>query len=562
MNLKRRPLLLIVRDGWGHNPHPEWNHANAVHLAKTPVDDRLRASYPWVQIHTCGEDVGLPAGVMGNSEVGHQNIGAGRIVDQEQMRITRTIRDGTFYENKTLCAGCDHAKKNGGALHILGLCSDAGVHSALEHLFAVLELAKQRGLSREQVLLHAFGDGRDSPPESGVEHIRRVEAKLREIGVGRVATVIGRYYAMDRDNRWDRVEKAYRLMTDAAGMLHAGKCRRADTAESALTGYYASPTEASRHGDEFIEPTVVGQPRSIGAGDAVIFFNFRGDRPREITKAFVYDAFPFDETKNGVTTRQGFERGPKIENLYYCTMCDYEKGLPVHIAFERPPKMANILGAYWSGLGLRQFRCAETEKYPHVTFFFNDYRDEPFPGEDRQIIPSPRDVTTYDQKPEMSAYGVTEEMLRRIASDRYDLFVLNYANGDMVGHTGVIPAAIRAVEVVDECVGRVVDAVLAKGGAAIVTADHGNCEQMIDPATGGPHTAHTTYDVDLIVADDRFKGTYDLVTGKPTGATARGNGIALREGGRLADIAPTLLGLAGVEKPAEMTGVSLLQGNA
>jgi 2,3-bisphosphoglycerate-independent phosphoglycerate mutase len=522
--------LLIVRDGWGHNPYPEWNHANAVHLAKTPVDERLRATYPWVQIKTCGEDVGLPAGVMGNSEVGHQNIGAGRIVDQEQMRITRTIRDGSFYFNEKLCAAADHAKKSGGVLHVMGLCSNAGVHSTLEHLYAILELAKRRGLSGEQVLLHAFGDGRDSPPTSGVEFIRAIETEMGEIGVGRVATVIGRYYAMDRDNRWDRVENAYRLLTESKGA-------RVANAEEAFTRYYANPSDASRHGDEFIEPTVVGEARPIRAGDSIIFFNFRGDRPREIIKAFVFDVFPFSREAQ---TSAGFSRSPKLDNLYFCTMCDYEKGLPVHVAFARPPKMKNILGAYWSSLGLTQFRCAETEKYPHVTFFFNDYRDEPFAGEDRQIVPSPRDVTTYDQKPEMSALGVTEEMLRRIASDKYDLFVLNYANGDMVGHTGVLAAAIKAVEMVDACVGRVVDAVLAKGGAAIVTADHGNCEQMIDPATGGPHTAHTTYDVDLIVADDRFKGK------------------KLREGGRLADIAPTLLAMGEIVQPTEMSGKSLL----
>lgn len=532
--LARRPLLLIVRDGWGHNPFPEWNHANAVHLARTPVDERLRTAYPWVQIHTCGEDVGLPAGVMGNSEVGHQNIGAGRIVDQEQMRITRTIRDGSFFEIPALCEAMDRVKGSGGAVHLLGLCSNAGVHSALEHLYALLEMAKRRGLSREQVQVHAFGDGRDTPPQSGKGFVQVVEAKMREIGVGRVATVIGRYYAMDRDNRWDRVEKAYRLLTRGEGT-------RVASATEAFERYYANPTEASRSGDEFVEPTVVGEARPIRAGDSVIFFNFRGDRPREITRAFVNDTIPFEAAdKGGAKGMQGFDRGPKIENLYYCTMCEYEKGLPVKVAFTRPAKMVNILGAYASSLGLKQFRCAETEKYPHVTFFFNDYRDEPFDGEDRQIVASPRDVTTYDQKPEMSALGVTEEMLRRIASDQYDLFILNFANGDMVGHTGNLQAAIQAVETVDACVGRVVDAVLAKGGAAIVTADHGNCEQMIDPATGGPHTAHTTYDVDLIVVDDRMKGR------------------TLREGGRLADIAPTLLAMGGIEKPREMTGESLV----
>lgn len=527
MKLERRPLLLIVRDGWGHNPYSEWDKANAVKLAETPVADRLLATYPWVQIKTSGEDVGLPAGVMGNSEVGHQNIGAGRIVDQEVMRITRRIREGSFFENPGLVGACEHAKKTGGSLHIMGLCSSAGVHSTLEHLYALLKLAKRRSLDR--VYFHAFGDGRDTPPKSGIEFIAEVESQMQSIGAGRVASVIGRYYAMDRDNRWDRVEKAYRLLTHSAGS-------EAATAKAAFQRYYDAPTESSRSGDEFIEPTIVGKPAPIRDGDAVIFFNFRGDRPRELVRAFTFDEFPY---KDG-DKMQGFDRGRKLDNLYFCTMADYERGLPVHVAFERPAKMVNILGGYAASLGLKQFRCAETEKFPHVTFFFNDYREEPFDGEDRQIVPSPRDVTTYDQKPEMSAQGVTEEMLRRIESDKYDLFILNYANGDMVGHTGKLDAAIKAVEVVDACVGKVIDAVLAKGGAAIVTADHGNCEQMIDPKTGGPHTAHTTYDVDLIVVDDRLKG------------------CKLREGGRLADIAPTLLALGGIAKPVEMTGESLV----
>ncbi len=600
MKLERRPLVLIVRDGWGHNPYPEWNHANAVHLARTPVDRRLTAEYPHVLIHTSGEDVGLPAGVMGNSEVGHQNIGAGRVVDQEILRITKAIRDGSFFTHEALCGAIEHCSRTGGNLHIMGLCSDAGVHSVLDHAYAVLELAKRGGLgakasprdmsgggstpllessgthgsgtrasrrsgsNADRVLFHAFGDGRDSPPNSGIGFIREVEAKMRQLGVGRVATVIGRYYAMDRDNRWDRVEKAYRLLTEANG-------KHVNSAEAVFQSYYDRPTEPSRRGDEFIEPTVVGKPVPITAGDAVIFFNFRGDRPRELVKAFVYDEFPYvaadasrraDRADGEKITKSpdrqitksapapalgshspthGFDRGKRIDDLYFCTMCDYEQGLPVEVAFKRPPKLKNILGAYSASLGLRQFRCAETEKYPHVTFFFNDYRDEPFEGEDRRIIPSPRDVSTYDQKPEMSAYEVTDEMLRRVESDRYDLMILNYANGDMVGHTGNLAAAIKAVEVVDECVGRVVDAAMARGGAVIVTADHGNCEQMIDPATGGPHTAHTTYDVDLILVDDRFK-------------RAR-----LREGGRLADIAPTLLALGAIEQPAEMTGRSLFR---
>lgn len=558
--LTKRPLLLIVRDGWGHNPYPEWNHANAVHLAKTPVDERLRSSYPWVQIHTCGEDVGLPAGVMGNSEVGHQNIGAGRIVDQEQMRITRTIRDGSFFKNEKLNAAFSHARTTGGCVHLLGLCSNGRVHSALEHLYALLDLSVQVRFPGDRVFIHAIMDGRDTPPTTGLGYVEEISAECRKRGINDVATVMGRYYAMDRDNRWDRVQRAYDVLVE--GRSRSGDCPTFSSADGAIQHYYDNPSSPSMTGDEFITPSLTNGPGANGRirpGDAVIFFNFRGDRPREITRAFVFDQFPYEMAeKDGSRKTMGFDRGPKIANLYYCTMCDYEKGLPVQVAFERPPKMANILGSYWSSMGLTQFRCAETEKYPHVTFFFNDYRDEPFDGEERQIIPSPRDVTTYDQKPEMSALGVTEEMLRRIASDKYDLFVLNYANGDMVGHTGKLDAAICAVETVDACVGRVVDAVLAKGGAAIVTADHGNCEQMIDPATGGPHTAHTTYDVDLIVVDDRFRGKYDLSTGQPTGGTAKSNRVTLREGGRLADIAPTLLKLGGMDKPIEMAGRSLI----
>jgi 2,3-bisphosphoglycerate-independent phosphoglycerate mutase len=533
--LARRPLLVIVRDGWGHNPYPQWNHANAIHLACKPNDDRFMARYPNVLIHTSGEQVGLPAGVMGNSEVGHQNIGAGRIVDQEIMRITRMIREGTFFDNAALIGAVEHCKKTGGALHLMGLCSDAGVHSTLDHAYAVMELARRHEIGGGRVLFHAFGDGRDTPPQSGVGFIRQVETKMRALGVGRVATVVGRYYAMDRDNRWDRVEAAYKLLARAEGV-------RVASAEEAFTRYYANPTEDSRHGDEFIVPTVVGEARPVRDGDAVIFFNFRGDRPREITKAFTYDAFPYDAVDQGGAKQPlGFDRGRKIANLYYCTLTEYEKDLPVQVAYGKPPQMKNILGAYAASLGLRQFRTAETEKYPHVTFFFNDYRDEPFAGEDRQLVASPRDVTTYDQKPEMSARGVTEEMLRRIAADQYDLLIMNYANGDMVGHTGNLPAAIKAIETVDECFGPVVDAVLAKGGAAIVTADHGNSEQMIDPTNGGPHTAHTTYDVPLMLIDDRFPGR------------------RLRAGGTLSDLAPTLLEMAGLPQPPEMTGQSLLR---
>ena len=537
-NLRKRPVVLIIRDGWGNNPYPEFQHANAVHLAKTPVDDWLRQNYPHVQIRTSGKDVGLPAGVIGNSEVGHQNIGAGRIVNQELLRISTMIRSGEFAQNEVLLNAIAHVKTHGTHLHLIGLASDAGVHSSLEHLYGLLTLAKTNGLKTDQVLVHNFSDGRDCQPDLGIQFCAQIEAKLKEIGIGQIASVIGRYYAMDRDDRWERVEVAYRLLTEGVG-------DRVTAATDAYQDYYDNPDDTNRKGDEFVRPSVVlgsdsePLPR-ITDGDAVVFYNFRGDRPRELTKAFCLDEFPFQaEGKDGVTRQMGFKRNCKPD-VKFVTMTEYEQGMPVAAAVKKPPKMQNMLGAYVSSAGLTQFRCAETEKFPHVTFFFNDYQDEPYEGEDRQIIASPRDVTTYDQKPEMSAPGVTAEMLRRIATDKYDLIVLNYANGDMVGHTGSLPAAIKAVEAVDAGVGRIVDAVLKKDGALIVTADHGNCEQMIDPETGGIHTAHTTYDVDLIVVDNQ------------------GNRKQLRTGGRLADIAPTALRLLGLDQPAEMTGESLI----
>jgi 2,3-bisphosphoglycerate-independent phosphoglycerate mutase len=518
----KRPLVLIVRDGWGKNPYPQWNHANAVYLAKHPVADKLMADYPTVLIHTSGFDVGLPEGTMGNSEVGHQNIGAGRIVDQESVRITKEIRNGDFFSNVELNNAVTNALENQSDLHLFGIVSDAGVHGLLEHLFGCLELCRRRGLSR--VYLHAFTDGRDSAPSYGLKYIRQVEAKMKELGVGKVATVSGRYYAMDRDNRWPRVEKAYRAIRFGDGV-------KFKNAEQAIAWYYDHPTEPNMSGDEFVTPSVIcddgATPRAIiKNGDSIIFYNYRGDRPRELTKAFVIPDFT------------GFDRGELLK-LFYCTMTAYETGLPVHVAYPKPPKMKNILGEFASANGLRQFRCAETEKYPHVTFFFNDYRDDPFPGEDRQIIPSPK-VSTYDQMPEMSAYGICDEVVKRVNSNLYDLIVVNFANGDMVGHTGVLDAAVKAVEHVDICVGRVLDAVQRQNGIAIVTADHGNCEQMIDPATGGPHTAHTTYDVELIVVDDRMRGK------------------KLVEGGRLADVAPTMLHMMGLPQPKEMNGQSLI----
>ena len=530
--VRRKPVVLIVRDGWGKNPYPQWDKANAVVQATTPVADELMEKYPHVLIKTSGEDVGLPSGVMGNSEVGHQNIGAGRIVDQEVMRITRAIRDGVFFKNEVLLGALEHIRETGGKLHLLGLMSDGRVHSDLDHALAVVDLYRDSGLPADRLVVHAITDGRDTSPTGGLGYLAKVQHKLDDAGVGRIGTVVGRFYAMDRDLRWERVQTAYDALTKGAS-------RTAESAAQAVQAYYDQPTEPSRAGDEFIEATSViaaGQsPATVGQGDAVVFINYRGDRTREITKAFVYDDQAWATIDGG-----GFDRGNKIENLYYATMTGYETGLPVKVIFEKPAKMPNILGQYISDLGLQQFRCAETEKYPHVTFFFNDYRDDPFPGQFQEMAQSPRDVSTYDQKPEMSAAEVTELVLNEIKSGRSELIIVNYANGDMVGHTGVLEAAVRAVETVDACVGKIVDQTLQAGGSLIITADHGNCEQMTDPQTGGPHTAHTTYDVPLIVVEPGIENK------------------TLLSGGRLADIAPTVLALMGLEKPPEMTGKSLI----
>jgi 2,3-bisphosphoglycerate-independent phosphoglycerate mutase len=537
MKLRKRPFLLLIRDGWGHNPNPAMHDTNAIELARTPVEDWLMAAYPHTLVASSGEDVGLPEGTMGNSEVGHQNIGAGRIVDQEVLRITKDIREGRFFANSTLVAAFDHASKTGGKVHITGLCSDIGVHSVLPHMYALLEMARKRNFPGDRVFLHFVGDGRDSPPDSGLGYCRDIEARMKQIGVGRIASVIGRFYAMDRDNRWDRVERAYRLMVYGEG-------RKSSSAAEAIQHYYDHPTNASQVGDEFIEPTVIVdndcEPLALVAdGDTIIHFNFRGDRPREITKAFLFDPFPYEAMDKGQKKVMGFARDRKINNLYYASMTEWEKGLPVHVIFGKPPPMKNIAGELWSVLGLKQLRCAETEKYAHVTFFFNDGREEPFAGEERILIDSPK-VSTYDLKPEMSAPGVCQAALKAIESDKYDVIVVNFANGDMVGHTGNLQAAIQAIEAVDACDGQLVKAILAKGGLAIVCADHGNSEQMWDPTTDGPFTAHTTYPTPLIVVDDDCKGA------------------TLRSDGRLADIVPTALRLQGIEQPKEMTGRSLI----
>ena len=525
----RRPVALIIRDGWGENPNRDWDHANAIVQAATPVADRLTDAYPHTLIKTSGEDVGLPAGVMGNSEVGHQNIGAGRIVDQEVMRITRAIRDESFFDKPAIHGALEHIRKSGGRLHLLGLMSDGRVHSDISHAYAFLDLAKRNGLTGDQLAIHVITDGRDTTPNSGIGFVRQLQDEIDARGVGVIASVVGRFYAMDRDLRWERVQRAYELLTK-------GSSRTAPDVAAALQTYYDDPTEPSRGGDEFVEPTTIGDaPITVRPGDAVVFTNYRGDRPRELTKAFVLDDNQWASIDGG-----GFDRGQRLQDLYFATMAGYEAGLPTHVIFEKPDKMPEILGQYLAENGVRQMRCAETEKYPHVTFFFNDYRDPPFEGEVRSMAPSPRDVSTYDQKPEMSAESITDRVLKSLADDECDAYIVNFANGDMVGHTGVLDAAVKAVEVVDDCTGRIVDAVLAKGGAVIVTADHGNCEQMIDPTTRGPHTAHTTFDVPLIVADDSRKDA------------------TLRTGGRLADIAPTMLSLMGLAKPPEMTGESLV----
>ena len=533
MSAAHRPVVLIVRDGWGHNPRADQEFCDATVRARTPVADRLLRDYPHVQIKTSGTDVGLPPGVMGNSEVGHQNLGAGRVVDQELMRITNAIESGAFRENRVLLETVNRAKSSGKTLHLLGLASDGGVHSDLSHCLALIDLAADAGLPKDALAVHAITDGRDTAPTGGADYVATIEAKLKERGFPPVASVVGRFYAMDRDFRWDRVKHAYDLLVGRGGAVGASAVR-------VLKDYYANPTDADRAGDEFVAPARIASPDirndgRVSDGDGVIFYNFRGDRPREITKAFVYDDAEWAAIKGG-----GFDRAPVPRDLDFCTMARYETGLETRVAFEKPPKMPDILGDVLSKAGLTQFRCAESEKAPHVTFFFNDYREDPFEGEVQQEIPSPRDVSTYDQKPEMSARGVTDAVLNVINHGEAAFILVNYANGDMVGHTGDLNAAVTAVEVVDEAVGRILDATLKKGGAVIVTADHGNCEQMVDIDTGRPHTAHTTYDVDLIVA------------------AADATGRTLREGGRLADVAPTVLDLLGLPKPAEMTGGSLL----
>lgn len=504
--MSKRPILLCIMDGFGKN---ESTYGNAIAAAKKPNLDKIVSENPMTFIGASGLDVGLPDGQMGNSEVGHTNIGAGRVVYQELTRITKSIQDGDFFTNEALVGAMENCKKNSSALHLMGLMSDGGVHSHNTHLYGIMELAKRSGV--DKVYIHCFMDGRDVPPTSGKDYLAELYEKCDEIGVGEIATVMGRYYAMDRDNRWERVVKAYKAMTEGEGVKFDCACKMMEES-------YANDVT-----DEFIVPAVSEKAVPVKDNDSIVFFNFRPDRAREITRAFVDPAF------------SGFER-EQLKGLYYVCMTQYDATMPnVHVAF-KPETLENTFGEYISDKGLKQLRIAETEKYAHVTFFFNGGVEKQYPGEDRILVKSPA-VATYDLQPEMSAYEVTDKLLAAIDSDKYDAIILNYANCDMVGHTGVFDAAVKAVEAVDTCVGKIVDAVAAKGGVTLITADHGNADKMYE-ADGSPFTAHTTNPVPFIVV---------------------GYPCELREGGRLCDIAPTMLKIMGLEQPKEMTGVSIIK---
>lgn len=502
----RTPITLIIMDGFGNAPA---GAANAISAASTPNLDKIFAENPRSALKASGLAVGLPDGQMGNSEVGHTNIGAGRVVFQDLPRITRAIEDGSFFENKELVAACENCKKNGSALHLMGLMSDGGVHSHNTHVWGLLNLAKKFGI--ENVYLHCFLDGRDVSPTSGEGFVAEAVAKCAEIGVGKVATLMGRYFAMDRDNRWDRVEKAYRAIVFAEG-------EKTDDAAAAVKASYEDGKT-----DEFVEPTVCGDYAGLSANDSIIFFNFRPDRAREITRTFVDAGF------------DGFDRGEGFVPVHYVCMTQYDAAMPnVSVAFG-PESLDNTFGEYISSLGIKQLRIAETEKYAHVTFFFNGGVEKMYDGEDRVLVNSPK-VATYDLQPEMSAYEVTDKVIEAIDSRKYDVIILNYANCDMVGHTGVFDAARRAVETVDKCVGRVVEEVKSIGGISVITADHGNADKMLEEDGVSPFTAHTTNEVPFVIV---------------------GADVALRDG-KLCDIAPTMLDLMGISQPAEMTGESLI----
>ncbi len=504
-NSMKKPVALLILDGYGYNSEEK---GNAIKAVSNKYIDSLLQKYPNTLINASGMAVGLPDGQMGNSEVGHTNIGAGRIVYQELTRITKAINDGDFFQNEVLLQAMENCKKNGTALHLMGLLSDGGVHSHNTHLYGLLELAKKNGV--KDVYVHCFLDGRDVPPSSAKEYLAQLEDKMQEIGVGKIATIMGRYYAMDRDNRWERVEKAYNAMVKGVG-------ETAVSADAAITASYQNEVV-----DEFVLPTVIDGAKTISENDSVIFFNFRPDRAREITRTFVDEAF------------SGFER--TFFPLFYVCMTQYDATMPnVSVAY-KPQSLKNTFGEYISDKGLKQLRIAETEKYAHVTFFFNGGVEAEFKGEDRALIASPK-VATYDLQPEMSAYEVKDEVLKRINSDQYDVIILNYANCDMVGHTGVFDAATSAVKAVDECMKETVEAILQKGGIAVITADHGNADLMFSDEEGIV-TAHTTNPVPLIVC-----GAGD---------------VTLKEGGCLADVCPTMLHLMGLPQPEEMTGQSLI----
>jgi 2,3-bisphosphoglycerate-independent phosphoglycerate mutase len=510
VNVKHTPLVLVILDGFGYSPKRE---GNAIALAHTPHFDEWFADYPNTLIETSGEAVGVAPGQMGNSEVGHLNIGAGRIIRMDISRIDHAIETGEFFKNTELVAAMEHAKDQHSALHLMGLVSHGGVHSWHEHLYALLRMAKERNI--ERIFVHAFLDGRDTPPDAGAGYVTELIERMRQYGVGRVASVIGRYYAMDRDKRWERVELAYRL-------LRYGEGRKSHDPMQAIRESYAEGVT-----DEFMKPIViVGEDEkplaTIDDGDSVIFFNFRADRAREITRAFTEEDFPY------------FDRGPRSGIRFTC-MTQYDRTFALPVAFG-PEYHEEILADVMAEAGLKNLRIAETEKYAHVTFFFNGGVEKEFPGEKRILIPSPR-VATYDLQPEMSADTLTDQVIEQITSSEFDVVIMNYANPDMVGHTGNLEATIKAIDTIDRDLGRVVEAVQAKGGAVIITADHGNAEQMIDPVTGQIFTAHTTNPVPLILISD-YQGR-------------------LRGGGALRDIAPTMLGLLGLPKPPQMTGTDL-----
>ena len=509
----KKPVVLCIMDGFGYNPS---DYGNAITAAKTPRLDEIFKNNPMTYIGASGMDVGLPDGQMGNSEVGHTNIGAGRVVYQELTRITKSIQDGDFFTNDVFMGAIENCKKNNSALHLIGLLSDGGVHSHNTHLYALVELAKKNGL--DKVYVHALLDGRDVPPSSGVDFIKELEDKLAEIGVGKIATVMGRFYAMDRDNMWDRVGMAYNAMVNREGIA-------TDSALEAVKKSYETIDEDGKYlTDEFVMPTVVNGADAISANDSVIFFNFRPDRAREITRTFVDPDFT------------GFER-KEFFPLYYVCMTQYDAEMPnVNVAY-KPEALTNTMGEYLSKLGKTQLRIAETQKYAHVTFFYNGGEEKVYPGEDRVLIDSPK-ISTFDLKPEMSAYEVCDAACEQILSGKYDVVILNYANCDMVGHTGIFDAAVKAVEAVDECVGKLVDAVEKMNGVILITADHGNADKMYED-DGSPFTAHTTNPVPLVVV------------GKECTLKA--------EGGKLCDLSPTMLDIMGLEIPSEMSGVSLIE---